>query len=274
MYIKKFSEINKDDVAEVGGKGASLGEMTRVGIPVPPGFVVVAEAYREFIDSEIPVDVKKEILQTFDTLGAERVAVRSSAIAEDSKTASWAGQLESYLNVTREELVDKIRECWNSIKSERALAYAGEQGVNEEDLVVAVVVQKMVESESSGVMFTINPISHETEELMIESGFGLGEMLVQGMITPDNFIVDKSSLEIKNKDIQTQETMLVFKDNQNIEIVVPVDQKSQPALTDAQVKELAVLGIEIEKHYGFPCDIEWAMEFGKIYIVQARPITA
>lgn len=274
MYIKKFSEINKDDVKEVGGKGASLGEMFNAGIPVPPGFVVTAETFKQFVNAEFPVDVEEEILKTFDELGANRVAVRSSAIAEDSKTASWAGQLESYLNVTKDGLIDKIRECWNSIKSERALAYAGQQGVNEEDLVVAVVVQKMVESEASGVMFTLNPITHETNELMIEAGFGLGEMLVQGMITPDNFILDKQTLEIKSKDIQTQATMLVFKDGQNIEVVVPEDKKSQPAITDAQVQELAELGKRIEEHYGFPCDIEWAMEKGKIYIVQSRPITA
>lgn len=273
-YIKKFSEISKDDVSEVGGKGASLGEMSNADIPVPPGFVVTAQTYKQFVKSELPVDVVEEILKAFDELTATRVAVRSSAVAEDSKTASWAGQLESYLNVTRDELLDKVRECWNSIKSERALAYAAGQNLPEEQLVVAVVVQKMVESEFSGVMFTINPITHEANELMIEAGFGLGEMLVQGMITPDNFIVDKQTLEIKSRDIQTQETMLIFQDGQNQEVPVPKDKKSESAITDQEVKQLAELGIKIEADYGTPQDIEWALEGGKLYIVQVRPITA
>lgn len=270
-YTKKFEEISRKDVKEVGGKGASLGEMTQAGIPVPPGFVVTAKTHRQFADSEIPIEVRKEILKAFGELGVERVAVRSSAVAEDSDTASWAGQLESYLNVTRDELIDKIKECWDSIKSERAIAYADQSGVKKEDLVVAVVVQKMVNSEASGVMFTKNPISGEESEIMIEAGFGLGEMIVQGMITPDNYIINKQSLEIKAKDIQSQETMLIFKDGQNQE--VPVPNGDQPALTDQQVKELAELGIKIENHWGFPCDIEWAMEKDKFYIVQSRPIT-
>lgn len=274
MYTKKFSEIDKNSVAEVGGKGASLGEMTKAGIPVPPGFVVTAETYRQFIDSEIPIEVQEEILRSFDELGVERVAVRSSAIAEDSKTASWAGQLESYLNVTRDKLIENIRQCWNSIKSERALAYAAEQNLPEDQLVVAVVVQKMVDSDVSGVMFTINPITKNQDEIMIEAGFGLGEMIVQGMITPDNFIYNKKLKEVTNFDIQVQDTMMVFADEQTKEVPVPEDKKDKAALTETQVKELAQIGLRIEDHYGFPCDIEWVLEKNKFYIVQSRPITA
>ncbi len=273
MYIKKFSEISKDDVAEVGGKGASLGEMINAGTPVPPGFVVTAETYRQFINSQIPVDIQEEILWAFDELGVERVAVRSSAVAEDSKTASWAGQLESYLNVTKNGLIDAIRECWNSIKSERALSYAAEQNLNEGDLVVAVVVQKMVESEVSGVMFTVNPVTHDQNEIMIEAGFGLGEMIVQGMITPDNFLLDKNSLEIKNIDVQTQDKKLVFQNGENVEVTLDQIEGSKQALNEDQIMALAKIGREIENHYGFPCDIEWAYEKGKFYIVQSRPIT-
>ncbi|TSC63638.1 MAG: pyruvate, water dikinase, partial [Microgenomates group bacterium Gr01-1014_93] len=253
------------------GKGAPLGEMTKAGIPVPPGFVVTTETFKKFLDTEIPDEGKEEILKAFDELGAERVAVRSSAVAEDSETASWAGQLESYLNVGRGELIENIRKCWNSIKSERALSYAGQTGVDKQDLSVAVVVQKMVNSEVSGVMFTANPITKNRDEIMIEAGFGLGEMIVQGMITPDNFLVSKDNLEIKSRDIQTQETMLVFKDGQNKE--VPVPNGDEPALTDEQIKELAEIGLKIERHYGFPVDVEWAYENGQFYITQSRPIT-
>ncbi len=274
MYIKTFTQISKDDVKEVGGKGASLGEMTGDGLPIPPGFVVTTKTYQDFLNQQFPVEVEEQIFQALDKLGAERVAVRSSAVAEDSSSASWAGQLESYLNVKKEGLIEAIRLCWGSIKSERALSYAAEQNLKEEDLVVAVVVQKMVESESAGVMFSVNPISKDNNEVMVEAGFGLGEMVVQGMITPDNFVVDKDSLEIKSKDIQTQDTMLVFQDGENQEVPVPEEKKDKPALTDEQVKELVKLAIKIENHYKKPQDIEWALENGQFYILQARPITA
>lgn len=274
LYIKTFDEISKEDVLEVGGKGASLGEMTRVGIKVPPGFVVTAQTHQKFINDQLPVDVEEEILKAFDLLDTKRIAVRSSAIAEDSPQASWAGQLETYLNVSKEDLIEKIRGCWNSIKSERALSYAAGQDLTEDQLVVAVVVQKMVESEASGVMFTVNPVSKDRSEIMIEAGLGLGEMLVQGLITPNNFILDKKTLDIKSRDIQTQDTMLIFKDGKNIEVAVPNDIKDKQAISDEKVKELATLAIKVEDHYGEPQDIEWAIdENGKIWILQSRPIT-
>lgn len=273
-FIKKFSEISKEDTESVGGKGASLGEITKAGIQVPPGFVVTAQTHQKFINDSIPVDVEEEILKAFDELDAQIVAVRSSAIAEDSSQASWAGQLETYLNVSRDNLINKIRECWNSIKSERALSYAGGQNLSEDKLFVAVVVQKMIESKASGVMFTVNPISKDSNEMMIEAGFGLGELLVQGLITPDNFIIDKNTLEIKSRDIQTQDTMLVFQDGANTEVPVPEDKKNEQAIPDEIVKELAKMGKRIESHYGKPQDIEWATDDqDKIWILQSRPIT-
>lgn len=273
-YIKKFSEISNKDVRSVGGKGASLGELIRAGIPVPPGFVVTAQTNQKFASDQMPIDVEQEILKAFDELDVKRVAVRSSAIAEDSSQGSWAGQLETYLNVSREDLISKIRECWNSIKSERALSYAGEQNLSEDQLFVAVVIQKMIESMASGVMFTVNPISKESSEIMVEAGFGLGEMLVQGLIIPDNFIVDKQSLNIKSKDIQSQDTMLVFIEGKNKEIPIPDGQKSQQAISDEVVKELSKMAVKIENYYGLPQDIEWAIDDqNKIWILQSRPIT-
>lgn len=272
MFIKTFQEIGKSDVKIVGGKGASLGEMTNAGIPVPPGFVVIAEAYNKFL-KHLPNEIEEEILRAFDVLGADRVAVRSSAIAEDSTTTSWAGQLESYLNVTRDDLISAIKKCWDSIKSERAISYASQNNVPEENLAVAVVVQKMVESESAGVAFSVNPVTCNPNEIMIEGSWGLGEMVVQGQITPDNFIVDKNNLEIKNRNIAEKEKMLTFKDEENQEVSVSEEKRGQPVLFDEQIKELATLAVKIENHYGKPQDIEWAMELGKIYIVQSRPIT-
>lgn len=273
-YIKTFDQINKNDVLEIGGKGASLGEMINMGIPVPPGFVITTKTYKNFYNQEIPIEIREDILKAFDKLGLQRIAVRSSAVAEDSSNASWAGQLESYLNVGRDDLIEKIRECWNSIRSERALAYASEQNLPKDKLIVAVVVQKMIESQVSGVMFTANPVNKDRNEIMIEAGWGLGELLVQGMITPDNFVLDKKTLQVKTRDIQTQETMLVFQDGENKEISVSKDKQSKQKLTEEQLADLAKLGIKIENHYKAPQDIEWAIDnAGKIWIVQSRPIT-
>lgn len=246
-YIKTFDQINKSSVKKVGGKGASLGEMINAGIPVPIGFVITTNAYNKTITS----DFEKEIIKAFKNLQTKKVAVRSSAIAEDSYTASWAGQLESYLNVERKYLIGKIKECWRSIASERANSYASEKNLSKEQLTVAVIVQKMVDSQVSGVTFTANPITNNLNEIMIESGFGLGESLVGGMITPDNFIVDKKTLKVKSKTIQ-----------------------DEPSLSDKQIKELAKLCLRIESLFKNPQDIEWAIDRAqKIWILQSRPIT-
>ncbi len=273
MLIKTFETISKNDVSLAGGKGVSLGEMLKAGLPVPSGFVITTKAYLQFYNQELPADVEEEIFKAFDNLKTERVAVRSSAVAEDSSVASWAGQLESYLNVTKENLIDSIRKCWDSIKSERALSYAAQQNLPEDRMIVAVVVQKMVESEVSGVMFTVNPITKDADEMMIEAGYGLGEMLVQGIITPDNFLLNKATIEIKDRDIQTQDVMLMLQEGANKEIPVPENKRSQSALSDNQIKKLALLGKKIEEHYGCPQDIEWALEKDNFYIIQSRPIT-
>jgi pyruvate,water dikinase len=273
MYIKFFEEIYLSDTNIAGGKGASLGEMTNAGIPVPNGFIVTTNAFIDFSDKEISKYFKEELLIAFNKLGAERVAVRSSAIAEDSSVASWAGQLESYLNVGRENLIDAVRKCWDSINSERVKNYSQQYNIPSSQLVVAVVIQKMVNSEVSGVMFTVNPITNNKNEIMIEAAHGLGELLVQGEITPDNYIISKKELTLTEGSLGSQRKMLVYENEQNKEISIPNNIKNEPILNARQLKEIADLGIKIEKHYGFPCDIEWAFEKGKFFIVQSRPIT-
>lgn len=273
MYIKKFDQISKENIKEVGGKGASLGELVQAGFPVPPGFVITTKTFEIFFNQDLPIDVKEEIFRAFDELGVEKVAVRSSAIAEDSEKTSWAGQLETYLNVKREDLIEKIRDCWNSVMSEKALSYAVLNSINEQDLKIAVVVQKMVDSESSGVIFTVNPVTKNTDEIMIEAGFGLGEYLVQGLITPDNFLVDKKTLEIKKKEIGVQDKMLVFRGGKNQEVVLSEEEGNKQAISDDLVIDLTKIGQEIEKHFGRPQDIEWALEEGQLCILQSRPIT-
>jgi phosphoenolpyruvate synthase/pyruvate phosphate dikinase len=270
--IKFFNEITKDDIAEVGGKAASLGEMTKMGMPIPKGFVITTEAYRQ-LHVAGPQALEEGILKAFQELGAKRVAVRSSAIAEDGQNASWAGQLESYLNITQERLLDYIQECWQSIESERAISYAEDKGLEVDDLAVAVIVQEMVDSYSSGVMFTKNPITNNTKEIMVESIFGLGELIVQGMISPDNFVINKEDLVVKSANTEKKEVMLVYQNFANQEVAVPKELQDEPSITGQQLHELCELGIKIEKHYGVPMDIEWAIQEGKILILQARPVT-
>ena len=272
-YIKNFGEISKNDIKTVGGKGASLGELINAGIPVPPGFVITIEVFKNFKNKEIPQEIIDEILNAFDNLRTQRVAVRSSAVGEDSKTASWAGQLESYLNVSKDNLIDALKDCWKSIKSERAILYAKTNNIPQEKLAVAVVVQKMVESQASGVVFTVNPVTQDKNQMMIEAAYGLGEMLVQGLITPDNYALDKKTLEIKNKTLNNQDKMLIFIGGENREVETSQEKIGKQVISDEEIKQLGKLAKRIEDHYGNPQDIEWAFEKDNFYILQSRPIT-
>lgn len=272
-YIQFFHELGKKDIQMVGGKGASLGELTQAGFPVPQGFIITTAAFKAFHKNRLPTAYIKELLDAFDKLKTPRVAVRSSAIAEDSSSASWAGLLESYLNITKDELVNAIEKCFESIDAKRAKTYAKQQEIPASKLLVAVIIQQMVNSEISGVMFTGNPVTNNLGELMIEAGYGLGELLVQGEITPDNYVVDKKTLRIKDKTLGSQKKMLIYQNNKNRKVSVPSRLQNKQILNKTQMEELAKLGKQIEKHYSLPQDIEWAIENGNIYIVQSRPIT-
>ncbi len=269
-----FNQLNKNDVLLAGGKGASLGEMFQAGIPVPSGFVITTDVHKEIRSGIKKVEeFQQEIFKFFDELGVERVAVRSSATVEDSPSFSWAGQLESYLNITRDKLLESIEMCWNSAQSQRALEYAEGQNISINKLLVAVVVQTMVDSEASGIAFSVNPLTKNTDEIMIEAGRGLGELIVQGMITPNNFVVNKTTLEITLKNISEQKVMLIYHKGKTVEMPVAETLKNAPVLDDDKLQDLARLVIKIEEHYGTPQDIEWAFVDGKFYIVQSRPIT-
>jgi pyruvate, water dikinase len=309
MFVNNFKKISMKDVGSAGGKGASLGEMTRAKIPVPPGFVVLANAFERFlketdIDVEIdamwdnldikntdnldknsetiqkliegekfPKDLAKEILGEFNKLNTKYVAVRSSATAEDSKTDAWAGQLESYLYVTKKNLLENIQKCWASLFTPRALFYRVEKGLIKKSVAVAVVVQKMANSDASGVCFTVHPVTRDTDQLIIEAGWGLGEAIVQGIITPDSYVIEKSTLNLVDINVSNQEKQIVKGKTLSEEKPVPAAKRDKQKLSEKQIKELAKICVGIEKHYGFPCDIEWAIEKGKFYITQSRPIT-
>ncbi|MFH1292045.1 MAG: PEP/pyruvate-binding domain-containing protein [bacterium] len=308
-HLKFFKDIDKSKVAIAGGKGASLGEMTKAGIQIPPGFVVLSNAFDRFIeetnlkeeieariaevqpddtnsvdrasnilrdvihDTPMPEDLTKEILTAFDQLGAKHVAVRSSATAEDSEIASWAGELDTFLNTTRDNVVEKVRECWSSLFTPRAIFYRYEKNLHDSYVSVAVVIQEMIQSEISGIAFTVHPVTEDPNQMIVEAGFGLGEAVVSGQITPDSYIVLKNDMSIFDINIgyQAQKLIKQGKDNEWIKLDKADSEKQK--LTGRQIIEVAKVCKIIEDHYKFPCDIEWAIQNNKIYITQSRPIT-
>jgi|SRR3989344_3710434 len=309
MMIKNLNNLSKTDIDIAGGKGASLGEMTRVGMAVPPGFVVLASAFDRFLEEtnlsadidkilkgvkiedtksidkasnkiraliwkvNFPNDIAEEIKKEFIKLQAPLVAVRSSATVEDSSTASWAGELESYLNTTEATLLDSVKKCWSSLFTPRAIFYRFENDLYNQKVSVAVVVQKMVQSEISGIAFTVHPVTENRDHMVIEAGYGLGEAIVGGMVTPDTYVISKKNKTILDKNISKQKMMIVRSPKGTKEKVVPKIKQSEQKLADKKIFELAEICKNIEKHYKKPQDIEWALEKGKFYITQARPIT-
>jgi len=310
-YVLWFHEIDKDDVEIVGGKGANLGEMTQAGFPVPGGFVVTAGAYKHMIEvndlqdkikavlkglnvedpdalnrasrqvqkiiegSPFPKDIEEQVFKAYDKLGKDPwVAVRSSATAEDLPQASFAGQQETYLNVRGDaSLLVHIRKAWASLFEPRAIYYRVQQKFDHFKVALAVPVQKMVQSDVSGIMFTINPVTNDKSKIIVEAIWGLGEKIVQGAITPDHYEVDKTSLELVEARTIHQDIEMVRSGEGNIDRKVPKSRQDKRKLTDKQAIEVAKLGKKLQQHYFFPQDCEWAMENGKILIVQTRPIT-
>ncbi len=315
-FIKNFTKLNKTDTHLAGGKGASLGEMTQAKIPVPPGFVLTAPAFDRFLeetdltqeieaqlnkvnyedvnsvdnasrtiadlihDAKFPEDLQKDVLDHFKRLDAHWVAVRSSATAEDSSTASWAGELESYLNTDKEHLLGNVKKCWASLFTPRAIVYRMEKGMREIKVSVAVVVQAMVQADVAGICFTVHPVTKDKNQMIIEAGYGLGEAIVSGQITPDSYVINKDDWQIIDINIANQQKKIVRDDTEeggNHWVEVAQEDRERQKLTGEQIVELAKICKNIEDHYGFPCDIEWAMiqkfKQWEFFIVQSRPIT-
>jgi len=315
--IAWFDEVTKDDIPLVGGKGANLGEMVHARIPVPPGFIVTADAYFKFLktskftdeirryledldvnDSKklqevsglikdriysipMPPDMVKEIKDAYRKLGQGLVAVRSSATAEDLPEASFAGQQSTFLNIQGEdEVVAAVQGCWSSLFEPRAIFYRQEHGFDHFRVGIAVPVQKMVQSETSGVMFTVEPLSSDTTKILIEAICGLGEAIVSGDVTPDQYLLDKNGIRIIDKKIHKQEWQLVRNTEApvgelepNIKIPVPPSKRAKQKLADKDIVALAKVGKMIEDLYQFPQDIEWAREEKQLFILQTRPVT-
>jgi pyruvate, water dikinase len=312
MAVLWLDEISAGDLEKVGGKGASLGELTGAGLPVPPGFVVTAGTYRSFIenaniDEELfevvdvdvddssalaeaaeraqeliletpfPDDLREEILDAYRQVGSEDeeafVAVRSSATAEDLPDASFAGQQETFLNVTAEDLLERVRGCWASLFTQRAIYYRQEKGFDHSVVNIAVVVQQMVDAEKSGVMFTSHPSTGDPT-MIIEAAWGLGEAVVSGAVSPDNYIVPRDGGAV---DVTVAEKKVMHeKDDdtgETVEREVPDEKRTARVLSDDEIGRLVELGEHVEDHYDDPQDVEWAIVEGEVFMLQSRPIT-
>jgi len=310
-YILWFKDIDKNDIPLVGGKGANLGELTKAGIPVPAGFCVTAQSYYYFLDStgirkkltallkgldendnkklnhvsrqikelivksKMPEDLVKEIKEAYHRLGGFPVAVRSSATAEDLPDASFAGQQTTYLNVTTpEDVVSSVKKCFASLFEARAIYYRVVQKYDHLKVGLSVPVQNMVHSDVAGILFTVDPVEQNPDHIVIEAGYGLGEATVLGEINPDRYLIDKKTMSIMSKEINQQSWQIVYNGGHGDKhLAVPKSLQKRQKIEDDQILELAKIGLKIEEHYGRPQDTEWAIEDGKIFFVQSRPIT-
>jgi len=271
-----LTELRRDDAAEFGGKSANLGELLAAEIPVPPGFAITASANREF-GSVVPAELREELASRYAALGEPAVAVRSSALGEDSQEASYAGQAETYLWVRGiDELCDAVRDCWASLHTERAVAYRANLGVT--DAAMGVTVQKMVDAEVSGVMFTCNPVSGDPSMVAVNASWGLGLAVVGGETNPDDYLVSKVTGEVVRRTINSKEIEYVVEHGGRgtARVEVPADRRDAACLDDARLAELVALAKRIERHFGSHQDIEWSIErgTGALYALQARPVTA
>ncbi|MEQ7053269.1 PEP/pyruvate-binding domain-containing protein [Paenibacillaceae sp. P-4] len=299
--------VGKGDISLVGGKGANLGEMIRAGFPIPRAFSISALAYKRqieqtiiaskleelerehshdpeyqshssrklFLETPMLPEIEERIREYYRQLGNEvRVAVRSSATAEDLPEASFAGQQETFLGVHGEEaLLHSVRECWASLWGERAVHYRNQQGFTHSSVALSVVVQEMVDSDAAGVLFTVNPLNSCHDQMLITASLGLGEAVVSGIVTPDTYRIAKETLEIIDCEIGKKEEMVVQQEQGSVVVPVPPQLQTRPCLSDSMVIDLCRIAKKVEEHYGSPQDIEWAVKHDRIYLLQSRPIT-
>ena len=310
-FVLGFQDIDQTKRAIVGGKGLNLGELSRIkGIHVPDGFCVSTEVFKrilgetpsinELLDqlsllqvddrneiaelsgeirlrlegTAIPEDIHEEITRQLSRLGEKNAyAVRSSATAEDLPTASFAGQQDTYLNIIgKEEILKHISKCWASLFTERAVTYRLQNGFDHRKVYLAVIIQKMVFPQASGILFTADPVTSNRKVLSIDAGFGLGEALVSGLVNADSYKVRNGKMI--DKKISTKKLAIyALKDGSTQAQEIPLEQQSRPVLTETQILSLARLGRKIEAHFGYPQDMEWCFADDTFYIVQSRPIT-
>jgi pyruvate,water dikinase len=313
--VTLFADLSRADVDIAGGKGANLGEMTAAGLPVPPGFVVGAPAYAAFCEETglrerlaaeldgldvddtdalaaaaeraralvtavpMPAWLQQAIAGAYAALddGAHPVAVRSSATAEDTESASFAGMNETFLNIQgADAVVDAVRRCWASLFGARTVFYRAKRGFSQAGMDIAVVVQRQVASTRAGVMFTVDPAGGREDRIVIEGAFGLGESVVSGSVSPDRYIVDKPSLGIVAAEVKPKELIIEgLPDGGTVTRELEGDERLRRVLSDDEVRTLADLAVRIEEHYGTPQDTEWAFDpDGAVWMLQSRPVTS
>ncbi|MGY3319036.1 PEP/pyruvate-binding domain-containing protein [Arthrobacter sp. TE12232] len=312
-YINNLGDVGQGDVAMAGGKGVGLGGLVQAGLPVPPGFVLNTAAYADFVEANrlqagireldslsplaspqdyedasnriralfaggtMPAAIATELGAAYRLIGDgdAAVAVRSSATAEDLPSASFAGQQETYLNVVgAEALAAAVTDCWASLWTARAMAYRAREGIGPDAVRLAVVVQRMVEADAAGVMFTANPANGRRDQILISAAWGLGESVVSGTVTTDDVVVEAGSGRVLSRRTADKEVMTVVADHGTREQPVPAGRRRQPVLDDQAAAELAGYGTRIADHFGAPQDIEWARAGGEFFLLQSRPITA
>src|SRR6185437_8670293 len=270
--LRTFEQIQDGDAESVGGKGLSLGRMSAAGLPVPPGFCVTTTAYRRLRGQSLALDaaLEEQITAAYRRLGAGTVAVRSSAIGEDGAVTSFAGQQETILGVRGEaDVCAAVARCWQSLHSERAIAYRRHQGVGDEGLAMAVVVQRLIHAEVAGVLFTRDPLDAEGRRMLAEASWGLGESVVSGKVEPDRYHLDRETGRVVEQHIAVKTSEITADGTR----AVPAEKQGQACLDAPRLAELAELGRRVEAFYGEPRDIEWAWAEGHFWLLQARPIT-
>ncbi|WP_306865020.1 PEP/pyruvate-binding domain-containing protein [Arthrobacter bambusae] len=309
QVIAPLADFGMGDISLAGGKGAALGELVRQGFPVPPGFVITTGVYLSFLAetnvgaaldgflsvgpaeapdggdgtgaalralfaaTEMPAQLRQEIIEAYSRLGGGAVAVRSSATAEDLPGAAFAGQQDSYLNVVgAPEVVRAVADCWASLWTDRAIAYRRRQGIDPRDVAIAVVVQKMVPAAMAGVLFTANPVTGERAEMVVDANPGLGEAVVSGRVTPEHYVLDGSGRVLSFVPGGREVVIDAAEGGGTQES--PGRQDAKPGLAAEELVELAMLGKKAQQHFGRPQDIEWAATAGTLYILQSRPMTA
>ncbi len=315
-YTHDLKELTEDSLSIAGGKGANLGVLIQAGLPVPPGFAVIASAYRKHLEaanltalikakleniaehdisaiteasqcistwieeSPMPIEVQEDVKRAYASFSQELssrsdvlVAVRSSATAEDLPSASFAGQHETYLGICGiNNIFKNIKKCWASLWSSQAISYRISMGFEHLKVDLAVVVQLMIDADAAGVMFTANPVNGRRDEMLISAGYGLGESIVSGQITPDTFILSKSG-SVKEQILGSKELKIRLSKNGTVLEEVPMKKRQEFCLGNSEFQQLADLAKAVEQHYGCPMDTEWALSQGKIHMLQARPIT-
>ena len=310
-HVVQLEEIGTGDVEQVGGKAANLGELIRGGLPVPGGFVVTAQAFLAALDeagvrqtvrqrlaavdvddpvalsaaahelqglvrsAPLPDTLFKELLHAYHDLGDNvSVAVRSSATSEDSSDTSFAGMNATFTNVCGDDqLVERVRDCWASLYASRVVAYRASKHVDVEPA-LAVVVQRMVDADRAGVLFTADPSTADPDRIVVEAAFGLGEVVVGGKVEPDTYVVDKADLRLVSVRVGHKDFEVVRgADGQDARVELPQERAGERVLSDDEVIELARTGLRIHAQFGTPQDVEWAYAGGRLAIVQSRPIT-